>query len=477
MVNCYDYIIIGSGASGSVLAYYLTRAGARCLMLEAGQEYNAETFPRNELHANAKLYWGGGMDATTNANLLFLRGKVLGGGTVVNQALLDRFDDLALDDWRTRSGVPQFTATGMDPLYTEIERHLALHTIGRDEWNRNAELYVEGFEKLGYRWGPLRRGQADCDVQHNDCMACLGGCRRDSKQSMLITFLRRAREQGLEVRTGFEVRSISSGRSQVAVTGTWQGQAKTSYGRRCILAAGTLGTNRLLLRSGFKESLPALGERFFSHPQWMNLALFDTPVDAHKGALQAVKSDEPRFRAAGFKLENVFVGPIGVTMLIPAHGAALQQYMERYRYMASMEVCIRDLVPGRIRVNGKGRLQINKPINGEDLRRGMAGVKVVRDIYQALGAKEFITSKFNFSLHQMGGCAIGQTAAESVVNPGFQVHGHPNLYIADGSIFPSAPGINPSLTIMANSFRASAVILAESGHSLKPTAAVEVTHG
>ena len=159
MHKFYDFVIIGSGASGSVLAYYLTRAGAKCLMLEAGKAHSAKTFPRNELYANSQLYWGGGMDSTANANLLFLRGKVLGGGTVVNQALLDRFDDIALDDWRDKSGVGVFSEAGMARHYDEIESQLALHTIGREEWNRNAELYVKGFENLGYEWGPLRRGQ------------------------------------------------------------------------------------------------------------------------------------------------------------------------------------------------------------------------------------------------------------------------------------------------------------------------------
>ncbi len=449
-----DVVIIGSGASGSVIADELTRAGADCVMLEAGQDYIAEEYPRNEMLANARLYWSGGMDATTSANLLFLRGKVLGGGTVVNQALLDRFDDLALDDWRERSGVDFFSTGAMARHYDAVEQQLALHTLGRDEWNRNAELYARGFEACGYQWGSLRRGQSNCRVAENDCMACLGGCRRESKQSMPVTFLQRARRQGLQVETGFLVERIRHHADHVEVTGYQDGEFRTVRARRGVVAAGALGTSRILLNSGFGKHLPALGERFFSHPQWMNLALFDEKVDAHKGALQAVKSDEPDFRRRGFKLENVFVGPIGASMLIPEHGRLQQRYMEQYRHMASMEVCIRDVVPGRIRVDRKGRLKIRKPITGEDLRRGRDGVSVVREIYEALGAREFITSNFNFSLHQMGGCAIGQSRDQAVVNPDFQVHGMENLHIADGSIFPSAPGINPSLTIMANSHHA-----------------------
>ena len=62
-------------------------------------------------------------------------------------------------------------------------------------------------------------------------------------------------------------------------------------------------------------------------------------------------------------------------------------------------------------------------------------------------------------LHLMGGCAIGNDERTSVVNEAFQVHGMNNLYIADSSVFPDAPGINPSLTIMALSHQAAASIL------------------
>ena len=463
MRSIEDVIIIGSGASGGVMARYLTEAGLSCLLLEAGEEYRPEQYPRNELLANSRLYWNGGMDATTSANLLFLRGRVLGGGTVVNQALLDRFDDLALDEWRERSGADFFSTEGLAPHYDEIESRLHLREIPREDWNRNAELYARGFERCGYRWAPLRRGERDCSVDRNDCMACLGGCRRSSKQSMPETFLREARSNGLRVETGFEVEGLVHRADEVEVHGLQRGEPRKLRARRCVVAAGTLGTNRILLRSGFRDHLPALGEQFFSHPQWMNLALFDEPVDAHKGALQAVKSDDPDFRRRGFKLENVFAGPVATSMLIPEYGQRLQEYMHRYRYLASMEVCLRDRVPGRLRVNRRGRLRIGKPIKGTDLRRGREGVQVVREIYASLGAREFITSNFNFSLHQMGGCALGTDPRRAVVDPRFRVFGMENLRIADGSIFPTAPGINPSLTIMANSHRAAGELLADFG--------------
>ncbi|MCP5163104.1 MAG: GMC family oxidoreductase [Hahellaceae bacterium] len=458
MAEIYDYVIIGSGPSGSVLAHYLTQAGARCLMLEAGKEYAADTFPRNEMHANTQLMWNGGMDASRDASLLFLRGKVLGGGSIINQCLLDRFDDDALDDWAARSGIHDFSTVAMARHYDEVESHLALHTMTRADWNRNAELYVDGFERCGMQWAPLRRGQKDCGLG-NDCMVCLGGCPRDSKQSMLVTFLRQARQQGLRVETGFEVGQVIHGARHVTVFGRQNGQSRQVYGRKCILAAGALGTTQLLLNSGLGDRLPALGQQFNCHPQLMNVALFDDFVDAHKGAFQAVKSNDPRFRKQGFKLENVFAGPIAMALLAPGYGLAHQRFMQQYRHMACIEVAVRDATPGAIAIDAQGRLKITKTMHDADWQRANAGLHAVDAIFGVLGAREIMKSPIRIGLHLMGGCVIGDNGRHSVVNPAFEVHDHPNLLIADSAIFPSAPGINPSLSIMALAHRASEVWL------------------
>jgi len=68
MKKFYDYIIVGSGASGGALSYFLSRAGANVLMLEAGKRHSAETFSSNEMQANAELMWGGGTEMSADAD-------------------------------------------------------------------------------------------------------------------------------------------------------------------------------------------------------------------------------------------------------------------------------------------------------------------------------------------------------------------------------------------------------------------------
>lgn len=446
----YDFAIIGSGVSGSVISYYLTKKGYKCVMLEAGNNYTSKDFPMSEMEYNSKLFWNGGMDISTDAKLAFLRAKCVGGGSVINQCLLDRFDDVALDDWKEKSDIDYFSVQGLEKNYDEVEKHLKFKDAPPESRNRNAKIFIEGSEKSGYKWGPLHRGEIDCALDRgNDCIVCLGGCHRDSKQSMNVTFLPKAIDQGLELKTNFFVDHIKSEPDKVTISGS-----ETIESNNVFVAGGSLGTNHMLLKSGFKKDYPHLGKGFFCHYQIMNFAVFDEPVNAHKGSFQTVKSDDPNFRKMGFKLENVFAQPIGFSLLYNYFGKKHQEWMKKYSYIANIEVAVRDVGPGSFSLDKKNRLKIKKKISAEDKKRGKAGIEAVTAIFNNMGAKEIYSAPIWFGLHLMGGCPIGADPQTSIVNEQFQMHKNENVYIADSSIFPSAPGINPSLTIMALSEKA-----------------------
>lgn len=446
----YDFAIIGSGTSGSVLSYYLTKKGFKCIMLEAGNKFTENDFPKTEMEYNSQMLWNGGMDISVDAKLAFLRAKCVGGGSVINQCLLDRFDKIALDDWKNQSGLDFFSPDIMAKHYEEVEKNLVIKELTAKSRNRNAIIFSDGSDKCGYKWGYLHRGETDCAIDKgNDCINCLGGCHRNSKQSMIVTFLPKAVEQGLELESNFQVEKIKPESDKVIISGR-----KTIESKKVFVASGSLGTNHLLLKSGFKKDYPHLGKGFFCHYQIMNFALFDEPVNAHKGAFQTVKSDDPIMRKQGFKLENVFAQPIGFSLLYNYFGKKHQEWMKKYSYIANIEVAVRDVGPGSISIDKKNRLKIKKKISGEDKKRGKAGIEAVKNIFASMGAKEIYSAPVWFGLHLMGGCPIGANPDTSIVNENFQMHKNENVFIADSSIFPSAPGINPALTIMALSEKA-----------------------
>lgn len=457
----YDAVIVGAGTSGSFLAKALSEAGLTCLLLEAGSSFDRHSYPTQEIDGNSQLFWGGGIELNTDASIGLLRPKAVGGGSIVNQALMDRFDDLAFDAWRAKSGIEWMTRATLDPWYDAAEKEIEIRTVPVEYENGNAKVFRTGFERNGYQLAPLSRAQRDCHFEAgNCCITCLMGCRIDSKQSTPVTVLKKALAAGLTLRSEFEVEHIATTREGVTVSGVDREGRKASYrGRRLVLASGAIGNTRLLLRSGFGARLPALGHGFHTHPQYMHLARYDEPIDAHRGPLQSYKSDDPGFRRAGFKLENVFANPVGIAMLLPGTGAKHARLMRDIRHLACIEVAVRDTCAGRITIDKRGRPVISKQLNDEDRRRRAAGLDAVRNIFAATGAAEVVEGTFGIGLHLQGGCGMGTDPVRSVTSPDYHLHGFDDLYAADSSVFPNAPGINPAFSIMAMSLRAADQII------------------
>jgi choline dehydrogenase-like flavoprotein len=451
----WDLIVVGSGPSGGRIAADFVKKGAKVLLLEAGGFYRAKDFPKPEIASSAQMFWGGGAELSTDARLGFLRAKCVGGTSVVNQALLDRFDDYVWNEWKSLTGV-DFSESYLSTEYEAVEKSVSLQTIPEKAFGKNTRLFLKAFEKKNFGWAPLRRGQSHCDVENgNDCMACLGGCPRNSKQSTLVTSVEPSLENGLTLVSNCEVKKVQDYDSGIVVNAILNKKEQVTYkAKSLVIAGGSFGTTKILLESGFGPKLPALGQAISCHPQYMTYALFDEPIDAFKGAFQGVKSYDDHLRKMGLKFENVFAPPIATAMLFAGHGRKHQEEMKRYRYLASMEVAIRDEASGVLSVGKGGKLLIQKQMTSQDRSRADKGVGFVQEMYSQLGAKEVIACDQGFGLHLMGGCAIGTDEKKSVVNPEFRVHGTKKVFIADSSIFPSAPGLNPSLTVMALSHKA-----------------------
>jgi choline dehydrogenase-like flavoprotein len=459
----YDVIIVGAGISGSFIAQDLSSKGVRVLVIEAGQSFTRDTYPRKEIDANSQLYWGGGIELNTSASLALLRPKVVGGGSIVNQALVDRFDDNALDSWRAQSGVSFFNEAELAPWYEAAEKELVIQEITTDFQNGNAVIFQQGFAACGHICKPLSRAQSACRFEDgNDCIECLSGCRIDSKQSTPVTVLRRALKAGCHLASECEVGKITHMEDKVRVEGrTRLGRQFVFEARKIVMAGGAIGNSRVLLNSGFNNRIPFLGQGFYTHPQYMVIGLYDREINAHKGPLQTYKSYDPGFRIKGFKLENVFAPPVAISMLLPGGGRGHLAKMKQITRMSCIEVAVRDTHAGRIRVNNSGRSVVEKELNAVDLKRKAAGYETINNIFHATGVREIVPGRLGIGLHLMGGLALGTDVKTSVVGPDFKFHSHKNIFAADSSIFPNAPGINPSLTIMALSKKAAASMLKE----------------
>lgn len=448
----YDAVVIGAGISGSNIAARLQAAGMKCLVLEAGHWFNRHTYPRNERDGNSRLFWGGGMELNTSTTMAILRPKVVGGGSIVNQALLDEFDASAFDSWRSQSGIDFLRADTFAPVYEDIRRDIPNEKLDHAFDNGNARVFHEGLKACGYETASLSRAQRGCRFEEgNDCIECLSGCRLDSKQSTPVAVLPNGFRHGLQLLADCEVTQIAPGREVQRVYARHPVYGALRFeARRIVLASGAIGNTKLLQASaGFSERLPMLGRNFWTHPQYMMFGVYEKPVRAWSGPMQSWKTADARFRAMGFKLENVFAPPIAVSMLMPSLGQELMRDMRKIDSLASIEVAIRDVTPGRILRGNAGQTIIQKELGAEDRVRVAAGKDVIRETFARTGAMRVIDGKFGIGLHLMGGLCLNQDAQGGCIAPDFRLHGFPGIWCADSSSFPTAPGINPSLTIMA----------------------------
>lgn len=453
MSKCFDadMIIIGAGPSGGIMAEGFVNQGLKCIMLEAGKHYNHQTYPHKEIDSNAQLYWGGGIEFTHQFDIGLIRPKVVGGGSIVNQALLDRFDENAWSAFKNDSGISFFNKDDMEPYYLEALSTVSVQEIPSEYRNKNAQVFIDGFEKNGFKYAPLVRAQKNCHYElGNDCIECLAGCRIDSKQSSAITTIRRAMEKGLKLKSEVEVVKIVPNNDFVDVfTVDVHGVKRVFRSKYVTLAAGAIGNSKILLMSDLSKKIPAIGNNFFTHPQFMLLGLYKEKINSHKGPFQAMKSADPDFRLKSFKLENVFAPPVAIAMLLPGFAKKHSDIMKKITHLACIEVATRDKIPGKITVSAKGKITVTKEIINEDLETRNKGYKAIHQIFQSTGAIKVINGEIGIGLHLMGGCSMGVDSNKAVISPDFNLFGFKNIFCADSSVFPNAPGINPSLTIMA----------------------------
>ncbi len=450
----YDYIIIGAGVSGCIVAERLCSRGKNVLLLEAGKFFYSKNFLTKEVDSNSQMYWNGGIELNSNASIGLIRPKVVGGGSIINGGLLDPFDDLALEGFKDITDIDFFSLNSLNPYYEKINSLTTIEKIPEEYANLNSKIFKQGFKANGFQCASLERGQKNCPYSDGvDCITCLSGCPTNSKQSTMTTYLREALKNGAKIFSEFKVKQVdNSSRESIKVSGHDKNLKQWTFScNKLILASGAIGNSKLLINSGFKNK--NIGKNFYTHPQYMLMAEFDHEVNAYKGPLQNYKSDDLNFRKKGFKLENVFAPPAAISALFNGVGDEFFSCLKNINKFGSIEVCIRDENPGEIKVGRNNKTIVYKELSDLDKKKRDLGFDAIKNILYSQGAKRVIEGDFGIGLHLMGGCSIGSEEKKSVFAPDFSMYEDKRISCADSSIFPNAPGINPSLTIMALSIK------------------------
>jgi choline dehydrogenase-like flavoprotein len=489
-----DVAIIGTGAGGGTTAEILAAAGLNVLLLEEGGLRSSSDFHMKESEAYPTLYQENASRKTKDKGINIMQGRTVGGTTVVNWTSSFRTPPTTLAHWQQHYGLSDLTTELMTPWWEHMEQRLHVAPWAVPP-NRNNQLLTDGLAKMGITSQVIPRNVNGC----LNLGYCGMGCPTNAKQSMLVTTLPAALDNGAELLYHARAERLTFAGSKVTeivvtLMGTDGSERKRDAARvrarHIVLAGGAINTPALLLRSNAPDPNALIGKRTFLHPVTISASLFEQAVDGYSGAPQSIYSDhwnetEANDGHIGFKLEVPPLHPVLLGSSMIGLGVEHASWMKRLRNAHALIALTRDgfhaeSVGGTVQLRHDGSPVLDYPLTTyvmEGLRRAMvvmaeiqfaAGAQVVAPFHEkGTPVRTFAAVRAQIaslemkppqakvvSAHVMGGCGMAADDKRGVTNSYGALHNVDNVSVIDGSLFPTSIGANPQLSIYGLAVRA-----------------------
>ncbi len=468
--NC-KYLVIGTGAGGSVAGALLAEGGHDVIFLEEGGHYPAESYTSKVSEMTSRLYRNQGVfPFLGKPTMAFAEGCCVGGSTVINGGLLWRTPPWVLNEWRNDHGLEGYGQKDLEKHFETVESdlHVVRHELDETENLDSLKLH-KAAEQLNWKSVMVPRAVKDCDNKN----LCPIGCPSGAKQSTLETYLPRAMKNGARIFSRCRaIKIIHSGgkaRKVIArIIGNNSKHIEISFDH-LVLAGGAVQTPHLLYRSGI-SSLAGRDLQF--HMNLKVVARFKDRLDAEQGTMFTVQVQE--FEREGLLIMASNIKPHYVAMTLSHYGNdVINSVLENYQNLGIFVAMIRPKSRARVISLVGDQPMVSYRFDPDDfssiktaLRRTatllfeggavelympIAGIGEVSSLYELdrkierlkPGELEIIT------VHIMASCPMGPDSAASVVNPDGMVWKAKNILVTDASMLPSNIGESPQGTIMA----------------------------
>ncbi|NML34080.1 alpha/beta fold hydrolase [Paraburkholderia antibiotica] len=553
----YEVVVIGSGYGGAIAASRMARAGRRVCVLERGREFMAGEYPRTAVQGAEQIQYNTAaaqigsrlalLEVHVNEDVNAVVGCGLGGTSLINANVALRADPRLWDDPRWPAAL-RADQSGRDKGYALAWEMLSpspvpaafptLPKLQALEKSAQALGMADRFSRPPITV-TFKAGANAAGVEQQACVGCgdcNSGCNYDAKNSTHMNYLPDAVAHGAQIFTGTAVHSVQRDpdTQQWKVDFQLVELGRESYGAPdlfvladiVIVAAGTLGSTALLLRSreaGLGTS-EMLGRHFTGNGDVLAFAYNTRDTingvgwgGHHAGEIEPVGPTITGLidnRASADNVKDGYVieegslaGAVGEALVgmlgavAPLEGVdptGAPPLHERLAYDArtldsllrgpyhgalhhtqSYLVMAHDDEDGHIKIDERGRARIAwKNAGQQPLYQTIEDVLIKATA--PLGGKYLrnpistpLLGRRTVTVHPLGGCGMGEDAEHGVVDHLGRVFSgttgaavHDGLYVMDGAVMPMSLGVNPLLTISALAERNCALLAQSHGWSI-----------
>jgi len=492
--------VLGSGCAGATVAKRLTDHGIDTVIVEQGGYYPASTMDQMELNMAGKISANRNFDTSHDGGNTLVYGANVGGASVHYWADSYRTPQDRLDLWAQEYGIEGHDTTDLTAAWDEVERNLNIHPAEEHRFNRMNQILREATKKLGWKGKHIPQARDDRCVNSGHCMQ---GCLYDGKQSQAVTHIPTAVDKGARVYADCRaLELVRDGPRVSALSAVAMDRHRNRPGNvpirfeadAFVVASGGFNSAFFLMRQqGLRDALPALGRNFSMNPSVIVHAMYNERIEIWRGIPAAWDVDEFRlarydngdYREGGYLIVANQFQPGLFAASLPGFGDAHAQWMAELPNIGGTVGWIDDHPDelGEIRMTSKGKREVFYEYGPttRSILRDLA--KKQAQLHLAAGARRIMLGDFagteisssaeldriddlpvaagGFlmgSPHPAGGCRMGSDRTDTVVSSDHRVHGFDNLFVADSSVFPTGPSLDPSLTIMGFSYIAADII-------------------
>jgi hypothetical protein len=534
-----DYLIIGSGPGGAMTAHELQQAGKNVVLIERG---NYIVWGSMNTMSCADLMFQRNQAFTSDHGIVIRSGEAVGGGSTVNVDLafspLESTILMRIQYWISQGWVhaSDYSIERLAAAYQYVREKLETREVEQDELNQDNLVLWRGSQAFGitpslYHLNRFATGESPSPVtqKRDAARQLLRGPLQDVHNPLSLI----PNADVDEILFSGQNENLKAAGVSFIATEPWTAHGNACvdpsnlkikpgtrvkiYAENVIVAAGTIGSTRLLLKTVDKNPAlknPRIGAGLILHPSVPLIGLFENDQINLLEGLDSATFVDTFGMSPGFILETMTGLPAYGAVLIPGSGKQVFKVLRQFNQCAGFGVMLVDTPSGsnRISLDKNGNVVIQYSLQNGDKDRFRKGVALAARLMLLAGAKEVVVptnenwkgslnfdpmdaflvkdmqdvallqQNLNFipnrtivtSAHLQATNKMGASADSSVVSKNQRLWNMttrqeiPNLYVMDSSIFPTSVGANPMQSIYTFARIFSERLLGSTGSSPVP---------